>query len=133
MKRFLKAMTAVLAVVIMAVALVGCGDKYGSIKKAYENEGYTISEVAVKDKESELKTYISSEQYDKIKDGKILYCTKNVILVAFVITMGSADKVKDYYGSEEEYKKAVDSGYVNGNCVLLVGSTSAVREIFQKA
>lgn len=126
-------MTAILAVVIMAVALVGCGDKYGSIKKAYENEGYEISEVIVSERESELKTYISTEQYNKIKDGKLLYCTKNVVLNAFVVTMGSVDKVKDFYGSEEDYNKAVESGYVNGNCVLLFGSTSAVREIFKKA
>ncbi|MGN0823882.1 MAG: hypothetical protein ACI4MB_02295 [Candidatus Coproplasma sp.] len=132
MKKFLKAITAVLAVVVMAVALVGCGDKYGSIKKAYENEGYTVSEAIVSDKESELKTYISTEQYDKIKDGKLLVCSKTVLL-AFVITLGSADKIKDFYGSEEDYNKAVESGYVNGNCVLLFGSTSAVREIFAKA
>lgn len=132
MKKFLKALTAVLAVVVLTVALVGCGDKYGSIKKAYENEGYTISEIAVKDKESELKTILNSEQYESIKDGKMMSCSKN-FGYAFVITLGSTDKIKDFYGSEEEYNKAVESGYVNGNCVLLFGSTPAVREIFTKA
>lgn len=133
MKKFLKALTAVLAVVILAVALVGCGNKYGSIKKAYEKEGYEISELIVSEKESELKTYISTEQYDKIKDGKLLTCTKSALLFAFVVTLGSTDKVKDFYGSEDKYNKAVEDGYVNGNCILLVGSTSAVREIFKKA
>lgn len=132
MKKFLKVFAAAIAVVVLAFALVGCGDKYGSIKKAYENAGYTVTEAAVSDKESELRVYISEEQYNKIKDAKLMVCNNNILL-AFVISLGSTDKLKDYYGSEEAYNEAVEGGYVNGNCILLFGTTSAVREIFQKA
>lgn len=132
MKKFFKVFAAVIAVAVLAFALVGCSDKYGSIKKAYEDAGYTVTEAAVSDMESELRVYISEEQYNKIKDGKVMVCNKNLLL-AFVVSPGSTDKLKDYYGSEEAYNQAVESGYVNGNCILVYGTTSAVREIFQKA
>lgn len=131
MKKFLKAMTAVLAVVVLAFALVGCGDKYGSIKKAYENEGYTITETKTSDYETQLKTFMSDEKYEDIKDCKLLVARKGGT-VAFVVTFGTKDDMKDFYGSEDSYNNAVEAGNVNGNCMLLTISSSA-REIFKKA
>jgi len=133
MKKFLKALTAVLAVVVLAVALVGCSDKYGKIKKAYEDAGYTISEVVASEKESQLKDTLGEEQYNKIKDSKILFCNKSLVNLAFVVTFGSTDELKDFYGDEDAYNKAVESGYVNGNCVLLLGLTQGDRDIFKNA
>lgn len=131
MKKFLKAMTAILAVVVLAFALVGCGDKYGSIKKAYENEGYTITEAKVSDYETQLKSFISDDKYDDIKDCKLLVANKG-IAIAFVVTFGTKDDMKDFYGSEDSYNSAVDAGNVNGNCMLLTISSSA-RDIFKNA
>lgn len=131
MKKFLKAMTAVLAVVVLALALVGCSDKYGSIKKAYENEGYTITETKVSDYETQLKSFMNDEKYEDIKDCKLLVANKG-INVAFVVTFGTKDDMKDFYGSEESYNSAVDAGNVNGNCMLLTMSSGA-KDIFKKA
>lgn len=131
MKKFLKAMTAVLAVVVLAFALVGCGDKYGSIKKAYENDGYSITETKVSDYETQLKTFISNEKYEDIKDCKLLVASKGVV-AAFVVTFGTVDDMKEFYGSDDNYNDAVKDGNVNGNCMLLTISSSA-REIFKNA
>lgn len=131
MKKFIKAFTAVLAVVVLAFALVGCSDKYGSIKKAYENDGYSVTETKVSDYETTLKTFMSDEQYEDIKDCKLLVANKG-IAAAFVVTFGTVDDMKDFYGSDDNYNNAVKDGYVNGNCMLLTLSSSA-KEIFKNA
>lgn len=132
MKKFIKAFTAVLAVVVLAFALVGCSDKYDSIKKAYENEGYTITEGIVSEYETQLKTVINDDVYQDIKDCKLLVASSG-LSSAFVLTFGSVDKMKDFCGGEEYYNSDVESGKIKGNCMLLYYSTSSAREIFINA
>ncbi len=134
MKKFLKALTAVLAVVVLAVTLVGCGDKYGKIKKAYEDEGYSITEVTASENEEKLKAIgMSNEQFEDIKNNNIMLASKG-LNVAFVISFTATDELKDYCSkkSAEYYQKMVDEGYVNGNCLLLTISPAA-KEIFKNA
>lgn len=130
MKKFLAAFASVIAVVVLAFTLAGCS-KSGAVQKAFESEGYTVKVTAVKDSESKVKGLVGDENYDKVKDGKLLTCEKG-ISVALVISFGSTAKVKEYYGDDSAYNSAVESGYVNGDCLLISISPSAVN-IFKKA
>lgn len=136
MKKFLKALTAILAVAVLAFALVGCANKYGAVKKAYEDAGYTVQEIKASDYETQLKSTlnVSDEQYECIKDNNILFASKGVVSIAVVLSFTNNDELKDYCSkkTEEFYQQMVDGGYVNGNCLLLTLSSSA-REIFKNA
>ncbi len=130
MKKFLTAMASVIAVVVLAFTLAGCS-KSGAVQKAFEKEGYTVSVTAVADYESDVKAILGEEDYNKVKDGKLLVCTK-LVVPTFVISFGSTGKLKDYFDSDEDYNKAVDNGTVNGDCLLISISPAAI-DIFKNA
>lgn len=140
MKKFLKVLSTALLVVVFALAFAGC-DKSGSIKKAFENEGYTV---AVVDAENSgvaalIGSSLTKEQQEELAKYEIIYCSKS-INVAVIIKCGSEGELKDFLTTEDSegnkdasaYDSAKENGYINGNCYLITVS-SAAKEIFKKA
>lgn len=140
MKKFLKILSAALLVVVLAFALTGC-DKSGSIKKAFEDQGYSVS--VVNSENSTVVSLISStlteEQKKDLANYEIILCSKT-ISVAVIIKCGSEGDLKEFLTTEDEngkkdtssYDKAKEDGCINGNCYIITASAGA-KEIFQKA
>lgn len=138
MKNFKRVFTAVatlLAVVVMAVMLAACADKAGSIKKAFEKQGYTITTVKAEDS-AELQEMLTEEQKKDINKYEVFTCTKKNGFtdshVAMVFKYPSKDEIIKSIG-QEEYDEAVDSGFVNGNCFLTFTLDKDVIDIFKNA
>lgn len=144
MKKFLKAMSAALLVVILALTMAGC-DKSGSIQKAFEDAEYTVTVVDTSDStvQSLLKAAYTEEQVEEINSYSIYLCVgKGVNALTgsgLFIKFPSSGDLKSFLTTEDSegnkdtsaYDKAKEDGSINGNC-LYVGA-SAGKEIFKKA
>lgn len=135
MKKFLKSLLIVLAVAVMAVMFAGCGDKSGAIKRAFEKEGYEVTVINGADSET-LKEWLSEEKVDEIGKYEVITCTKSDSILsaldtAVIFKCPSKDEIVENLG-QEAYDKAVESGYVNGNCFLFSLSNKSL-EIFKNA
>lgn len=135
MKKFLRGALIVIAVVVMAVMFAGCGDKSGAIKRAFEKEGYEVTVVNGADSET-LKEWLSDEKVDEIGKYEVITCTKSDSILsaldtAIIFKCPSKDDVVENLG-QDAYDKAVESGYVNGNCFLFSLSNKSL-EIFKNA
>lgn len=135
MKKFLKSLLIVLAVAVMAVMFAGCGDKSGAIKRAFEKEGYEVTVINGADSET-LKEWLSEEKVDEIGKYEVITCTKSDSILsaldtAVIFKCPSKDEIVENLG-QEAYDKAVESGYVNGNCFLFSLSNNSL-EIFKNA
>lgn len=140
MKKLLKVLSAAILVVVLAFAFAGC-DKSGSVKKAFENEGYTVSVVDAENSgvASLISGSLTKEQQEELAKYEIIYCSK-ALNVAVVIKCGSEGELKDFLTTEDSegkkdtsaYDKAKENGYINGNCYLITLS-SAAKEIFKNA
>lgn len=139
MKKYLKTLSIAMLVAVCAivVAFAGCSDKAGSIKKAFEKDGYTVTEVKAEDSDV-LKGLLSEEEQKDISKYSVIQCSKKDGLSsasATVIVFPSADKIKEVLGSDI-YDSAVESGYVNGNCYLVLPvslSPDKIVKIFKNA
>lgn len=142
MKNFKRVFTAVatlLAVVVMAVTLAACADKAGSIKKAFEKQGYTITTVKAEDS-AWLQSNLSEEQKKNINDYEVFTCSKQGEIFidgksATVIKFPSKDDIIEAIG-QDKYDNAVDTGYVNGNCYLVLPlglNPDVIVDIFKNA
>lgn len=130
MKKFLTVLSTVLLVALLALTLTACGDSSGSIKKAYEKEGYTVTTADAKDNAA-LKTLLGEDAKDELDNYEVIVCTKGITTVT-IVKFPSADKLKETLG-EDDYKKAEENGLVNGNCYLLIPSLPGVNDIFKNA
>jgi hypothetical protein len=129
MKKFLKVLSVALLVVVLAFAFAGC-DKSGSIKKAFENEGYTVTTAKAEDS-TVLKSILTEEQQKNIEDYEVIVCAKG-LQSATIIKFPSSSDIKEALG-DDGYAKAEDSGYVNGNCYLAVPLSTDATKIFKNA
>jgi hypothetical protein len=129
MKKFLKVFGFALLVVVLAFAFAGC-DKSGSIQKAFEKEGYTVTTVKAEDSD-ELKALLSEDQQKDVSGYAVLSCSKGIVPIATVIKFPSKSDLKEALG-DDEYEEAVDNGYVNGNCYIITLVPGAVT-IFKNA
>lgn len=135
MKKFLKSLLIVLAVAVMAVMFAGCGDKSGAIKRAFEKAEYEVTVINGADSET-LKEWLSEEKVDEIGKYEVITCTKSDSILsaldtAVIFKCPSKDEIVENLG-QEAYDKAVESGYVNGNCFLFSLSNKSL-EIFKNA
>mgnify|MGYP001087542507 CR=1 FL=1 len=125
MKKILSAISLALITIVIALTFAGC-DKSGNVKKAFENEGYTVTEMNAKESTA-LAGILSSDQKEKIDQ----YSVKG-LQSATIVKFSSKDEIVDFLG-EEGYNKAVEGGLVNGNCWLAIPVGIAVKDIFSKA
>lgn len=144
MKKFLTALSAALLVVILALTMAGC-DKSGNIKKAFENEEYTVTTVDASNEtvQTLLKAALTEDQVSKVNEYEIILCVGkglNAITGSgVVIKFPSSGELKSFLTVEDSegnkdtsaYDKAKEDGSINGNC-LYFGS-SAGKDIFKKA
>ena len=135
-KRILVALTALLLI----VSMVSCGDKSGAIKKAFEDDGWTVKTVKSDDAgvQTVLDLLLTDEQIEKAADYEIILCNKNIVKAAVIIKFPSAGDVKafltvkdeDGKANTEAYDKAKNDGLINGNCLLITVDADA-KELFK--
>lgn len=138
MKKFMKFFVVALAVALFAVCFAGCS-KASAVKKAYEKEGYTVTEATVKDNDeakSALKTIgMSDDEIADAEDWSIIVASKSVS-VAIILKVSSTKDLKDALtddnGDSSAYDTLEDKGYINGDCVLIVGQL-LTGDIFKNA
>ena len=141
MKKFVKSLLVLALAGLMMLSMVSCGDKSGSIKKAFEKEEYTVTTVDSTNDvvKGILSVVLSKEQMEEIAEYEIILCTKGFASAA-VVKFPSAGELKDFLTVEDKdgnkntdmYDKAKKDGTINGNCLIFTLSSSAV-EIFKKA
>ncbi|MDE7087847.1 MAG: hypothetical protein K2O67_06615 [Clostridia bacterium] len=131
MKKFLAALTTALAVVVLALTLTACSNKSGSIKKAFESEGYTVTAVSGNDSK-ELKELLSEEQQKNAEKYEVITCKKGLVHNALIFVFPSKDDLVEALG-QDTYDSMVESGMINGNCYLVFTIDTEVIEIFKKA
>lgn len=135
-KRILVLLTAL----VLVFSLASCGDKSGSIKKAFEKEGWTVKTVNADDTgvKTILEILLSDEQIEKASEYEIILCTNGILNSAIVMKFPSSGDLKDFLTVEDEdgkkdtsaYDKAKENGTINGNCLLITMSSEA-KEIFK--
>lgn len=144
MKKVVSALFTAMLVIVLAFAVSGCS-KADGVKKAFEDEGYTVSTVTVKDSESAKSALsllgLTKEQINEAGEWEVISAAKLALTSpALILKFPSSGKVKEFLTVEKEdgtkdtsiYDKAKESGKINGDCLLLVGEGNA-KEIFKKA
>ena len=127
-------------VALTVFSLVSC-DKSDSIKKAFEDEGYTVTSVSASDSVvmNLVKSTLTEDQIEKIDNYEVFSCV-NGLNIAIIIKCPSSSDIKDFLTVEDEdgkkdtslYDDAKKDGTINGNCVIFTLSSKA-KEIFEKA
>lgn len=138
MKKYLKGLSIAMLVLVSvcALAFAGC-DKSGSIQKAFENEGYTVTSVDTKNEQVQAVftlVGLTDDQKQEIGEYSALLCV-NGVNVAVVVKFPSEDKIKEFLSTEDStaaYDKAKENNLINGNCYLLTVSSGA-KTIFKNA
>lgn len=143
MKKTIKILALLLVLVMSVVCLASCST-YGSIKKAFEKEGYTLQnadnepEKTIKTDDGEITYIIHTFQKEAESTGNVV----GDILGG--IAQGASTAVVWEFSSDKDLAKAVEesetlkgiikdaqnSDYINGNCVLTTINPEAV-EIFK--
>ena len=143
MKKLIKIIAAVMLVATTALAFVGCST-YGSVKSAYEKEGYTQSEgmeqynAAFKTTLAELLNEDKEEQYGVktnvhllVKAGSGTSLTSLIPDMVVIIEFDCSEKkMKEYMDDEDMkyfYGKLQETGYVKGTCVYAFGTDNAKK------
>ena len=119
MKRKVTLLTVLMLTLSMLFALTAC-NSYGSIKKAYEDAGYTESE-SVQEYQDEI-VEAMGEDYENV--CTIHLFTKDLLDFALILEFHSTKDLEEAYESSETLKGLVkdlqNSDLVNGNCVLFL-------------
>ncbi len=145
MKKTVKTIIALSLALVMLLALVSC-DKSGSVKKTFEENGYTVTTKSADDSDVKrlLKILYSEEQIKEMKDYEIMLCTMegalNVGKIAIIVKFPDAKALKASLTVEDKdgkkdtsaYDNAKESGIINGNCMILTFSSDS-KEVFKKA
>ncbi len=132
MKKITKVLSLCLLATLLLASLTSC-DMAGSVKAAYEKEGYTITTVKTDNAEAKalftLAGY-SEEEIEELSQYELILCTKG-FSSALVIKFPSSGALKSFLTDGEDtsaYDKAKDEKQIRGNCLLVYGN----EEIFQK-
>ncbi|MBQ7336328.1 MAG: hypothetical protein IJW92_07650 [Clostridia bacterium] len=145
MKNVIKLIALSLVLVMTMAIFASCGDKSGAIKTAFENEGYTVTTSSYEDLSSTAKGIIETildaddEQIEELNKYEIIVCNKGLSL-ALVIKFPSTGDLESFLTTEDKdgnkntdlYEDLKEDGAVNGNCLILTLSSSAI-DIFKNA
>lgn len=127
MKKIITAFCAAMLVVVLAFAMSGCS-KAGSIVKAYEGDGYTVTETKLNE---ESKTLLKSlgvdEEALKDAEGWALYtATKTMAKPSMFVKFPSSSVLKEAFTVEKDgskdtaaYDKLVEAGRIKGDCLYI--------------
>ncbi len=116
----------------LCFTLAGC-DKSGSIKKAFEDEGYTVKTIDTNNETAKLLlSSFTEEQIEKIDEYEIILCVGEGVIGAvatsgIVIKFPSEGEIKNFLTVEDAdgnkdtklYDSAKENGSINGNCLYL--------------
>ena len=143
MKKFVVGVAVALATLIMCMCLAGCGSGLDSLKKKYEEAGYTCEiEKAPEDEIKELEDLIASMEDGEEKDAmkkaldiakksEALNVSKDGKKVAQIVYVPNVDDYKEMMG-ETAWNAAEKAGFVKGNLVYSpVGVDNVAFEIFK--
>lgn len=132
MKKLTKLM-ALLLVVVSLIGITACSSSYGKIKKAFENEGYTVVE-EMESLTDAMKENLEKEASDDMAI-EVHIMTKALSSAVFIIEFKATDELVEYVQGSETiqgiikdiasnedvqafYDALVDAGYANGNCLV---------------
>jgi uncharacterized lipoprotein YehR (DUF1307 family) len=131
---------AILSALVLLVSLVSCGDKSGAIKKAFEEDGWTVTTVNTENSTAKtvLSLFLTEEQIEDAAEYEIIWCNKSIVKNAVVIKFPSSGDIKTFLTVEDSegkkdtkaYDEAKANGMINGNC-LLVTADSDAKELFK--
>ena len=134
MKKFTKFLTLALVLSLALLSLASC-DKSGSIKKDFEEKGYTVSVISTENEKAKaiftLLGY-TEEEIDEIDDYELIFCTNGLTKSALIVKYPSAGELKDELvddGNTTFYDEQKKDGKINGNCHLIYGIGGA-QDIF---
>lgn len=134
MKKFTRIFALTLVLSLVLLSLASC-DKSDSIKKAFEEEGYTVSVISTKNEKAEaiftLLGY-TEDEIEEISEYELIYCSNGILKSALIVKYPSAGELKDELideGSKAYYEEEKDDGKIRGNCHLIYGIGGAA-EIF---
>ncbi len=137
MKRKLLAIfTSLTLVAVLLTALCACGSTWGSIKGAYENEGY--EEVEPSDEMKEF--YENNEDFKAAADTATLHIMrKQTLTIAVILEFKSNDEMEEALkkhvtkeDAENIYDELQKLDTVSGNCFLLFATPlTNAAEIFK--
>lgn len=138
MKNILKKTCAFFASFIMIFCLFGCdSDKSDNLKKAYEENGYSIT--VLDESNSVVQGFISlldEEDQEEAKQYEFVIASKSILDSATYVKYPSAEKLKEDFtdenGDTTRYDEAVANGKINLNCYLIIASSDAAT-IFKQA
>ena len=131
---------AILSALVLLVSLVSCGDKSGAIKKAFEEDGWTVTTVNTDNSTAKtvLSLFLTEEQIEDAAEYEIIWCNKSIIKNAVVIKFPSSGDIKTFLTVEDSegkkdtkaYDEAKANGMINGNCLLITADSDA-KELFK--
>lgn len=141
MKRFSK-LIAMLLVVVSALSLAACSSKYGALKKAFEDKGYTESE-QVETWAETIKNEIKGEDGEMVTNVHVLTKDLTIVLVLeFKATddmlefykesntfQGAVKDLKENEDAKAFYNSLVEAGYANGNCLVFTTNPLKINEV----
>ena len=126
MKKLTRILALTLVLSMALLALASC-DKSDSIKKAFEEEGYTVSIISAKnDKAEAIFTLLdyTEDEIEEISEYELILCTNGVLKSALIVKYPSAAELKEELideGSKAYYEEEKAAGRINGNCHLIYG------------
>jgi uncharacterized lipoprotein YehR (DUF1307 family) len=131
---------AILSALVLLVSLVSCGDKSGAIKKAFEEDGWTVTTVNTENSTAKtvLSLFLTEEQIEDAAEYEIIWCNKSIVKNAVVIKFPSSGDIKTFLTVEDSegkkdtkaYDEAKANGMINGNCLLITADSDA-KELFK--
>ena len=126
MKRFRSYLALALVLSLALLSLASC-DKSGSIKKDFEEAGYTVSVISAKNEKAEaiftLLGY-TEDEIEEISEYELIYCVDGLLKSALIVKYPSAAELKEELideGSKAYYDEEVAAGKIRGNCHLIYG------------
>ena len=129
MKKVVSALFTAMLVIVLAFAVSGCS-KASSIVKAYEKEGYTVTESKLTDESKTLLKSLGADDEDlKDVEAWALYtATKGLAAKpAMFVKFPSSSTLKDVFTSEDKdgnkntkaYDDLVSANRIKGDCLYI--------------